>query len=206
MDIAGFDAAMERQREKGRESWTGAEGGRRSGDLASTRSSARRGNEFLGYGAETGEGDAARHRRQRRRATRSLREGAQAALVFDRTPFYAESGGQAGDHGVIRFANGAEFIVEDTQKQAGALHVHVGRLERRARSSSATRPRSRSITRAARSIRANHSATHLLHAALRNVLGPHVTQKGSLVEADYFRFDFSHGAAAERRRDRPRRR
>jgi alanyl-tRNA synthetase len=113
--------------------------------------------------------------------------------VFDRTPFYAESGGQAGDHGVIHFENGAEFIVDDTQKHAG-LHVHLGRLK-----GGSIKPGDKAeleidhVRRA--KIRANHSATHLLHAALRNVLGPHVTQKGSLVEADYFRFDFSHGQA-----------
>src|SRR5690606_25711301 len=111
-----------------------------------------------------------------------LREGATGALVFDRTPFYAESGGQAGDHGLIKFANGAAFAVEDTQKQAGSLHAHLGRLVKGAikvgdKAQLEIDPARRSA------IRANHSATHLVHAALRNVLGPHVTQTGSLVEA-----------------------
>jgi alanyl-tRNA synthetase len=183
---------MERQREKGRESWQGAEGG---DNPAIWHSILERtcGNEFLGYDGEAGEGALAaivagggeQH---------ELREGVQAALVFDRTPFYAESGGQAGDQGVIRFANGAEFIVEDTQKQAGALHAHIGRLTKGA--VKVGEKAALEIDHARRAaIRANHSATHLLHAALRNVLGPHVTQKGSLVEADYFRFDFSHGQA-----------
>jgi alanyl-tRNA synthetase len=123
-----------------------------------------------------------------------LREGATGALVFDRTPFYAESGGQAGDHGLIKFANGAEFVVEDTQKQAGALHAHVGRLVKGAIKVGDKAKLEIDHERRAK-IRSNHSATHLLHAALRNTLGPHVTQKGSLVEADYFRFDFSHGQA-----------
>ena len=123
-----------------------------------------------------------------------LREGATGALVFDRTPFYAESGGQAGDHGVIKFANGAEFVVEDTLKQAGSLNAHVGRLVKGAIKVGDKAKLEIDHERRAK-IRSNHSATHLLHAALRNTLGPHVTQKGSLVEADYFRFDFSHGQA-----------
>src|SRR5262249_1966318 len=123
-----------------------------------------------------------------------LHEGAAGALVFDRTPFYAESGGQSGDHGVIRFANGAEFVVEDTQKQAGPLHVHLWRLTKGAIKGGDKAALEIDHARRAQ-IRSNHSATHLLHAALRNVLGPHVTQKGSLVEAESFRFDFSHGQA-----------
>jgi alanyl-tRNA synthetase len=191
VDLAGFDAAMERQREKGRESWAGS--GEAAGEevwlglkdkLGETR--------FLGYAAETGkaklsaivaEGGVAK----------SLEAGAVGELVFDATPFYAESGGQAGDQGFIRFANGAEFAVEDVQKRAGALFAHAGRLLK-----GAVKPGDKAELaidekrRAA--IRANHSATHLLHAALRRVLGPHVAQKGSLVEADRLRFDFSHGA------------
>ncbi|MBC7768308.1 MAG: alanine--tRNA ligase, partial [Phycisphaerales bacterium] len=192
VDTAGFDAAMERQREKGRESWQGGEG---ADNAAIWHSILERttGNEFLGYGAEAGEGALTAIVAQAAEQ-HELRDGVQAELVFDRTPFYAESGGQAGDQGVIRFANGAEFVVEDTQKQAGALHAHIGRLTKGAvkvgdKATLEIDPARRAA------IRANHSATHLLHAALRNVLGPHVTQKGSLVEADYFRFDFSHGQA-----------
>jgi alanyl-tRNA synthetase len=192
VDAAGFDAAMERQREKGRESWQGAEGGDNPAIWHSILERTT-GNEFLGYGAEEGEGKLAaivaggaeQH---------ELREGVQAALVFDRTPFYGESGGQAGDKGVIRFANGAEFVVEDTQKHAGALHAHIGRLTKGSIKVGDKAKLGIDSERRAK-IRSNHSATHLLHAALRNVLGPHVTQKGSLVEADYFRFDFSHGQA-----------
>jgi alanyl-tRNA synthetase len=192
VDVAGFDKAMERQREKGRESWQGAEG---ADNAAIWHSILERttGSEFLGYGAEEGEAKLAAIVAQGAEQ-HELREGVAAALVFDRTPFYAESGGQAGDKGVIRFANGAEFVVEDTQKQAGALNAHLGRLTK-----GGVKVGDKAvleIDRARRqAIRANHSATHLVHAALRNVLGPHVTQKGSLVEADYFRFDFSHGQA-----------
>ncbi len=190
VDTAGFDAAMERQREKGRESWIGGEGADNPAIWHSILERTR-GNEFLGYGAETGEaaltaivaGGEERH---------ELREGVEAALVFDSTPFYAESGGQAGDHGAIGFANGATFAVADTQKQVGSLHAHIGRLTHGAiKVGDKAKLEIDHVRR--QKIRANHSATHLLHAALRNVLGPHVTQKGSLVEADYFRFDFSHG-------------
>ncbi|MGQ0534236.1 MAG: alanine--tRNA ligase, partial [Caulobacteraceae bacterium] len=192
VDTAGFDAAMERQREKGRESWQGAEG---ADSTAIWHSILERttGNEFLGYGAEGGEGTLAAIVAQGAEQ-HELREGVQAALVFDRTPFYAESGGQAGDRGQIKFANGAEFVVEDTQKQAGSLHAHIGRLTKGSVTVGDKATLEIDHERRAK-IRANHSATHLVHAALRNVLGPHVTQKGSLVEADYFRFDFSHGQA-----------
>ncbi|MBX3510554.1 MAG: alanine--tRNA ligase [Hyphomonadaceae bacterium] len=192
VDTPGFDAAMERQREKGRESWQGAEGGDNPAIWHSILERTR-GNEFLGYGAEAGEGRLAAIVAGGAEQN-ELRAGVQAALVFDRTPFYAESGGQAGDQGVIVFANGATFTVEDTKKQAGALHAHVGRLDGPAVKVGEKAALEIDHERRAR-IRANHSATHLLHAALRNVLGPHVTQKGSLVEADYFRFDFSHSQA-----------
>ncbi|MBS0386265.1 MAG: alanine--tRNA ligase [Proteobacteria bacterium] len=190
VDTAGFDAAMERQREKGRDSWTGDEGGDHAAIWHSILERTR-GDEFLGYAGEEGEGSLTAivaHGEERH----AMGRGETGALVFDRTPFYAESGGQAGDHGVIKFANGAEFRVEDTQKQAGSLHAHIGSLTKGA--IKVGDKATLEIDRQRRQkIRANHSATHLLHAALRNVLGPHVTQKGSLVEADRFRFDFSHG-------------
>jgi len=192
VDTDGYDAAMERQRESGRESWTGADGA----DTAAIWHSIlerTRGNEFLGYGSEAAEGALTAivaHGEERH----EMKQGEQGALIFDRTPFYAESGGQAGDHGVIKFTKGAEFVVEDTQKHAGALHAHIGKLMKGAiKVGDKAKLEIDHVRRT--QIRANHSATHLLHAALRNVLGPHVTQKGSLVEADRFRFDFSHGQA-----------
>ncbi|HWA21381.1 MAG TPA: alanine--tRNA ligase, partial [Caulobacterales bacterium] len=189
VDLKGFDAAMERQREMGRKGWGGS--GEAAPDAVWFSISDRTGpTEFLGYASEQGQGklaaivaDGAEQH--------ELREGVSAELVFDRTPFYAESGGQAGDKGVITFKNGARFEVADTQKMAGALHVHAGKLVKGA--VKVGDAASLEIDHARRQrIRANHSATHLLHAALRNVLGPHVTQKGSLVEEDRFRFDFSH--------------
>jgi alanyl-tRNA synthetase len=191
VDTAGFDTAMERQREKGRESWTGA--GEAVNDAVWLSIQERtHGNEFLGYGAEQGEGVLSAIVARGEEA-HALQQGEPGALIFDRTPFYAESGGQAGDHGVLRFAGGAEFVVEDTQKHAG-LHAHIGRLVKG--NVKVGDKAALEIDHARRqAIRSNHSATHLLHAALRNTLGPHVTQKGSLVEADRFRFDFSHGQA-----------
>ena len=119
--------------------------------------------------------------------------GAKVQAVFDRTPFYAESGGQAGDQGEVEWEGGTARRVTDVQKQAGDLFVHdleilEGALAPGARVRLAVDAERRAQTRA------NHSATHLLHAALRNVLGPHVTQKGQMVDGERIRFDFSHGA------------
>jgi alanyl-tRNA synthetase len=192
VDVAEYDVAMQEQRDQGAASWKGADGGDNPAIWHSILERTR-GNEFQGYGAEAGEGAVTAIVTGGAEA-HELREGVSGGIVFDRTPFYAESGGQAGDHGLIKFANGAEFVVEDTLKQAGALHVHVGRLVKGAIKVGDKAKLEIDTTRRGK-IRSNHSATHLLHAALRNVLGPHVSQKGSLVEADYFRFDFSHGQA-----------
>jgi alanyl-tRNA synthetase len=121
-----------------------------------------------------------------------LREGEEGQVVLDATPFYAESGGQVGDRGVLA-AGTARFVVTDTQK-VGKVHLHVGRLE------SGTLRTGDSIMAEVdhglrQATRRNHSATHLLHAALRKVLGTHVMQKGSLVAPDRLRFDFSHYSA-----------
>ncbi|MBI1251803.1 MAG: alanine--tRNA ligase [Alphaproteobacteria bacterium] len=185
-----FDAAMERQREQGRQSWAG------SGEVAdeaiwiSLKDKLGQ-TEFLGYAGTQGEGALAAIVTPRGLA-QTLQAGEAGELVFDRTPFYAESGGQAGDHGHIVFDNGAKFVVDDTQKRAGGLHGHIGRLDSGKIALGDAAHLFADVARRSQ-IRANHSATHLLHAALRHVLGPHVTQKGSLVEADRFRFDFSHG-------------
>ena len=119
-----------------------------------------------------------------------LSSGQRGVVVLDRTPFYAESGGQAGDAGYLR-AGAAEFVVGDTRKHAGSVFAHVGELINGELSVGDTVDAE--VDRRRRGATAlNHSATHLLHAALRHVLGDHVMQKGSLVEADRLRFDFSH--------------
>jgi alanyl-tRNA synthetase len=191
VDQAGFDTAMAEQKKAAREAWSG------SGDTASQAVWFRvrdkiGATSFLGYAGTSDEGLL-----KAIVADGEMRDEVapgDCELVFDRTPFYAESGGQAGDHGEIHFASGARFIVRDVQKRAGDLHVHVGELTG---GSVKLGDKAELVANAARRqrIRANHSATHLLHAALRNVLGPHVTQKGSLVEEDRLRFDFSHGGA-----------
>jgi alanyl-tRNA synthetase len=118
-----------------------------------------------------------------------LEEGTEGMVVLEHTPFYAESGGQVGDTGWLLTEN-AEFLVTDTRKQ-GDVHTHIGRLQRGTlRLGDSVRARVDAAKRRATAL--NHSATHLLHAALRQVLGPHVLQKGSLVEPERLRFDFSH--------------
>jgi alanyl-tRNA synthetase len=189
VDLEGFDAAMARQREQAREAWTGSGQAGAAAEWFSLRD--RLGaTEFLGY--ETTEATA--------EALALVIDGAEVDIagmgrtvqvLFDRTPFYAESGGQAGDLGEAEWDEGKGRIV-DTQKHAGDLHVHVLEV-----AEGALRPgdRVRLAVDAERrtTTRANHSAAHLLHAALRHVLGPHVAQKGQMVDAERMRFDFSHG-------------
>ncbi len=190
VDEAGFDAAMDRQKEGSKAA------GFSSGDAASDEvwfriRDAVGPTEFLGYSDLVADGvlnaivaDGAQ--------VDALKAGDQAELVLDRTPFYAESGGQAGDHGVIT-AGTARFVVRDVQKRAGDLHVHLGELVEGELTVGASVSGALNADRRTR-IMANHSATHLMHAALRDILGEHVTQKGSLVEEERMRFDFSHGA------------
>lgn len=190
VDESGFNSAMDRQKEGSKAA------GFSSGDAASDEvwfriRDAVGPTEFLGYSDLNADGvlkaiisDGAQ--------VDALTTGAQAELVLDRTPFYAESGGQAGDHGVIT-AGAARFIVRDVQKRAGDLHVHIGELIAGDLAVGTSVSAAVNGDRRAR-IMANHSATHLMHAALRDILGEHVTQKGSLVEEERMRFDFSHGA------------
>jgi alanyl-tRNA synthetase len=120
----------------------------------------------------------------------SLKAGEQGMVILDQTPFYAESGGQVGDKGVLR-AGATEFKVEDTQKRGGGAHAHLGSvIKGELKLGDSVDAQVDETSRAATVL--NHSATHLLHAALRQVLGTHVTQKGSLVAPDRLRFDFSH--------------
>ena len=189
VDQAGFDTAMDQQKKAAREAWSG------SGDETSQAVWFRvrdkvGATDFLGYAGTEGKGTLKAIVAEGEMVERV--ESGNCELVFDRTPFYAESGGQAGDHGEIHFKGGARFIVRDVQKRAGDLHVHIGELTDGPVAVGDSAELEASAERRQR-IRANHSATHLLHAALRSVLGPHVTQKGSLVEEDRLRFDFSHG-------------
>ena len=189
VDLTGFSDAMERQRAEARASWAG------SGEAATENvwlalRDRHGGTEFLGYDAETAEAQVIALVKDGAE-TDALGEGEEGAMVVNQTPFYGESGGQVGDTGVIESENGARFRVTDTQKKADGLFVHFGVVEVGGFvPGQAVRLAIDAERRSA--IRANHSATHLLHAALRETLGGHVAQKGSLVAPDRLRFDFSH--------------
>ena len=189
VDEPGYDAAMEEQRARSQEhsKFTAGDG---SDAIWHSVRDASGATSFQGYEFEETSGHLKTALVAGAQA-KVLKTGDRAELVFDRTPFYAESGGQAGDKGEIFFPGGGRFRVDDVQKRAGDVFAHVGEmLSGSAKAGDLAEMKIDRVRRA--KIRANHSATHLLHAALRNKLGKHVTQKGSLVEADYFRFDFSH--------------
>ncbi len=189
VDTAGFDAAMEEQRAKARAAWAG------SGDAATERvwfelREQAGATEFLGYETTVAEAEI-RALVVDGAATDSAAAGADVSVVLNQTPFYAESGGQVGDQGIIFSADGLEIAVSDTQKRVGDLFVHAGTVKRgTAKVGDAVELRVDGGRRDA--IRAHHSATHLLHEALRRTLGTHVAQKGSLVAPDRLRFDISH--------------
>jgi alanyl-tRNA synthetase len=195
VDEDGFRAAMAEQKARSQESWKGS-GEKAAGGAWFALRDASGATNFQGYDLEESSGRLTAivvNGEPRER----LAAGDRAELVFDVTPFYAESGGQAGDKGEILFPDGGRFRVDDVQKRAGDVFAHSGEMIAGAVTVGAVAELKIDRVRRAR-IRANHSATHLLHAALRNRLGKHVSQKGSLVEADYFRFDFSHNAPLSR--------
>jgi alanyl-tRNA synthetase len=188
VDLDGFNRAMAEQREKARAAWVG------SGDSATEAVwfAVRQkvgATEFLGYETETAEGVAVALVREGEEVD-ALSAGESGSVILNQTPFYAEAGGQVGDTGTM-IGEGVKVRVTDTQKKATDLFVHSvvvekGKLARNA-------ALALEVDHARRtSIRQNHSATHLLHEALREVLGDHVAQKGSLVAPDRLRFDFSH--------------
>lgn len=189
VDIAGFEKSMENQRENSRKSWN--ETGQNSGDKVWFKIKEVNGStEFVGYDRLESQSELVAII-QNGENVQELKAGEDAVLCFSQTPFYAESGGQAGDHGIIRFDSGASFIVKDVLKKANELHAHVGKIvEGKIRLGELATLDVNGDRRTR--IKANHSATHLMHTALRNVLGSHVVQKGSLVEEDRLRFDFSH--------------
>ena len=192
VDRAGFDAAMAEQKKAARAAWKGS-GDSTDGEIWFDIAEREGSSEFIGYQATEGEGTIVGLIKDGKEVN-EIGEGDSAVILANQTPFYAESGGQMGDSGRIGGPAGFSAAVSDTSKPLGRLHAHhavvdSGRLklgdsvqmlvdgERRDR------------------LRANHSATHLLHAALRNRLGGHVTQKGSLVAPERLRFDFSNPTA-----------
>ena len=187
VDMAGFEKAMNEQRERARAASSFESKGQLPAELASSLSATR----FSGYETtdEPGERVLAIVRGGRR--LEALADGEEGIVILDRTPFYAESGGQVGDTGELT-APGGRFVVNDTIKLGGAFHGHVGRWQGSAPLRPDAEVQATVDVGRRRAIVLNHSATHLLHAALRQVLGEHVTQKGSLVAPDRLRFDFSH--------------
>jgi len=189
VDTKGFAAAMERQRAEARKSWAG------SGEAATETlwfelKEEVGATEFLGYDAEASSGEIVALVKDGNRVS-ELNAGERGAVIVNQTPFYGESGGQVGDRGLISGPSGARFMVEDTQKKLHGLFLHSGALE--AGSLKVGEVVDLEVDHGRRTAtRANHSATHLLHEALREVLGSHVAQKGSLVEPGRLRFDFSH--------------
>ncbi len=192
VDVAGFDAAMAAQRQAARRAWAG------SGDKAEEQiwfelRDRLGATEFLGYSEEKAEGQI-RALVANGREVASASVGGDVAVLVNQTPFYAESGGQMGDSGTVQSASGALLRVRDTVKRAETLHVHLATVEQG--SVKTGEPVELAVDGARRTLlRANHSVTHLAHEALRRILGPHVTQKGSLVGPDRMRFDFSHPKA-----------
>jgi alanyl-tRNA synthetase len=188
VDTDGFNTAMQRQREKARAAWAG------TGDAATEavwfavreKTGA---TEFLGYETERAEGVVLALLRDGKEAA-SLKAGESGAVILNQTPFYAESGGQVGDTGAM-IGDGLRLRVTDTQKKAGDVFSHSVVVEEGTVGTGAAL--TLEVDHARRTaIRQNHSATHLLHEALRQVLGDHIAQKGSLVAPDRLRFDFSH--------------
>ncbi|MDW7600765.1 alanine--tRNA ligase [Stenotrophomonas maltophilia] len=186
VDIAGFDAAMEQQRETARAAGKFGGGVTLPAELVATLSPTL----FLGYDRLQADGLTVLALLKDGRPVQSADAGDAVIVITNQTPFYAESGGQVGDTGVLT-GNGVRLAVDDTQKFAGQFHGHVGTLsEGRLKVGDVLSGQVDGERRGATIL--NHSATHLLHAALREVLGTHVQQKGSLVAPDRLRFDFSH--------------
>jgi len=187
VDVAGFETAMAEQRKRARAAWAG------SGEAATETlwfdlKEKLGATEFLGYSTESAEGSIAAIVADGA-SVNSVAQGRDVTIILNQTPFYGESGGQQGDAGVIR-AGDAVIRIRDTQKKLGDLFVHVGKVEKG--DVSVGQPVVAEADHSRRgAIRAHHSATHLLHEALRRRLGTHVSQKGSLVAPERLRFDVS---------------
>ncbi len=194
VDREGFDAAMAEQKRAARAAWKGS-GDRASDDIWFDIAEQSGGTEFVGYANEEGEGQVVALIKDGARVDRA-RAGETVDIVLNQTPFYAESGGQVGDAGTVANDHGVRGVVEDTAKHLGRIFAHRVRIE--AGEIAVGDALHLTVDHARRSaIRANHSATHLLHEALRQRLGLHVAQKGSLVAPDRLRFDFSQPTAID---------
>jgi alanyl-tRNA synthetase len=189
VDRAGFDAAMAQQKAAARAAWKGS-GAAAEGELWFDIAEREGATEFTGYASTEGEGQVVALVVGGKEVERA-EAGTEVTVLTNQTPFYGESGGQMGDTGTISTDAGLRIEVTDTTKPLGRLHAHHGKVESGSIAVGDTVHLKIDAERRDR-IRANHSATHLLHAALRRRLGEHVTQKGSLVAEDRFRFDFSH--------------
>jgi alanyl-tRNA synthetase len=195
VDQAGFDTAMAEQKAKARAAWKGS-GAKANEDVWFDLAEEHGATEFTGYSGDEGEGVVLAIVKEGERVERA-EVGQTVELLLNQTPFYGESGGQVGDSGKLTTLKGFEGEVADTSKPLGKLHVLRTKVAKGELSVGETVHQRVDAERRDK-VRANHSATHLLHAALRRQLGTHVTQKGSLVAPDYFRFDFSHPTAMTR--------
>ena len=189
VDTDVFASEMARQKAEARKAWTGS-GEAKTETIWFDVRDKQGASEFLGYDTERAEGVVKSIVQDGKELT-ALAQGQSGQIVLNQTPFYAESGGQVGDEGMIRTADGARFRVTSTTKRLGDLFVHAGVLEHGVLKAGDAVELEVDHTRRS-ATRMHHSATHLLHEALRRVLGTHVAQKGSLVEPGRLRFDFSH--------------
>ncbi|MDC8755927.1 alanine--tRNA ligase [Erythrobacter sp. sf7] len=192
VDKAGFDEAMARQKAAARAAWKGS-GEAASGEVWFDIAEREGATEFTGYSSTSGEGRVVAIVKDGAEVDRAA-AGDQVVVLTNQTPFYGESGGQTGDSGTMASPSGFKAHVTDTAKPLGRLHAHHVRIEAGEVAVGDNVQLAVDTGRRDR-IRANHSATHLVHAALRNRLGGHVTQKGSMVAEDRLRFDFSHPVA-----------
>jgi alanyl-tRNA synthetase len=194
VDREGFDAAMAEQKRAARAAWKGS-GEKASDELWYDLVEEKGGTEFIGYTSEEGEGEVVALIKDGARVDRAV-AGDEVDIVLNQTPFYAESGGQVGDAGIATNDKGLKGRVFDTQKHLGRLWAHRTKIEA---GELAIGDAVHLVVDGERrnAIRANHSATHLLHAALRERLGTHVAQKGSLVAPERLRFDFSQPTAID---------
>ena len=195
IDNVGFDREMEKSKKLARANWKG------SGDKSLEEKWFKvreqlNPTEFLGYEFDKLEGVVLKISKGKD-FVEEAKTGDEVEIVTNQTPFYAESGGQVGDRGII-YSNDCKIVVEDTQKKMGDLHVHLGKVDKGFLKVNQSVNLEIDIKRR-NNARAYHSATHLLHEALRRTLGKHVTQKGSLVSPEKLRFDFSHNKPIEKK-------